>query len=113
MTSRIDTTGSVSLRGEGGSWRPGEGGATGSSSKGALLQKHENMSQKERVAIAKEVSGRKMETYASARAVGFRFGFRPDFLTTFVLLAGRVGLEGSSSVGSVRFRVGARSVSVP
>ena len=53
-----------------------------------------------------------METYASARAVGFRFGFRPDFLTSFVLLAGRVGLEGSASVGSVRFRVGVRSVSV-
>ena len=53
-----------------------------------------------------------METYASARAVGFRFGFRPGFLTTFVLLAGRVGLEGSGSVDSVRFRVGVRSVSV-
>ena len=112
MTSRIDTTGSASLRGEGGSWRPGEGGATGSSSKGALLQKHENMSREERTVIVKEISGGEMETYASAHAVGLRFGFRPDFLTTFVLLAGRVGLEGSGSVDSVRFRVGVRSVSV-
>ena len=108
----MDTTGSASLRGEGGSWRPGEGGATGSSSSGALSKKHENMSQEERVAIVKEISGRRMETYASARAVGFRFGFRPDFLTSFVLLAGRVGLEGSASVGSVRFRVGVRSTSM-